>query len=74
MNAESRSLGNTGFPATRLILLLPPHSPNFLNTSEGCGSPVVKVSDRGWSCHEFDPRATKDPPCRSAVHVKSVDS
>ncbi|GFV10324.1 hypothetical protein TNCV_3751911 [Trichonephila clavipes] len=22
-------------------------------------------------CHEFEPRTTKDPPCRAAMHVKS---
>ncbi|GFW58701.1 RNA-directed DNA polymerase from mobile element jockey [Trichonephila clavipes] len=32
------------------------------------------VSDRGLPCHEFEPSATKDPPCRAAMHVKSVES
>ncbi|GFW73822.1 hypothetical protein TNCV_1542761 [Trichonephila clavipes] len=36
------------------------------------GSRVVKVSDRGWPCHEFEPSTTKEPPCRGAMHVKSV--
>ncbi|GFT29361.1 integrase catalytic domain-containing protein [Trichonephila clavipes] len=27
------------------------------------GSRVVKVSDRGWPCHEFEPSTTKDLPC-----------
>ncbi|GFV72150.1 hypothetical protein TNCV_2460821 [Trichonephila clavipes] len=36
---------------------------------ESCGSPVVKVLDRGLPCHEFEPRATKVPPCRAAIHV-----
>ncbi|GFX77653.1 hypothetical protein TNCV_1105701 [Trichonephila clavipes] len=40
----------------------------------GRGSPVVKVSDRGWPCHEFEPSTTKDPPCRGAMHVKSIES
>ncbi|GFT15970.1 hypothetical protein TNCV_3315331 [Trichonephila clavipes] len=26
------------------------------------------------ACHEFDPSTTKDPPCRAAMHVKSVES
>ncbi|GFV55690.1 hypothetical protein TNCV_754901 [Trichonephila clavipes] len=26
------------------------------------------------SCHEFEPSTTKDPPCRAAMHVKSVES
>ncbi|GFW09870.1 hypothetical protein TNCV_4251991 [Trichonephila clavipes] len=30
----------------------------------GHGSRVVKVSDRGWPCHEFEPSTTKDPPSR----------
>ncbi|GFW15155.1 hypothetical protein TNCV_173021 [Trichonephila clavipes] len=32
----------------------------------GRGSRVVLVSDRGLSCHEFEPSTTKDPPCRAA--------
>ncbi|GFV66569.1 hypothetical protein TNCV_3894601 [Trichonephila clavipes] len=40
----------------------------------GRGSRVVKVSDRGWPCHEFEPRTTKDPACRAAMHLKSVES
>ncbi|GFT08671.1 hypothetical protein TNCV_662381 [Trichonephila clavipes] len=39
-----------------------------------CGSRVVKVSDCGLSCHEFEPSTTKDLPCRAAMHVKSVES
>ncbi|GFU17982.1 hypothetical protein TNCV_318721 [Trichonephila clavipes] len=35
------------------------------------GSPVVKVSDHGLPCHKFEP--SKDPPCRAAMHVKSVE-
>ncbi|GFW52546.1 hypothetical protein TNCV_404741 [Trichonephila clavipes] len=30
----------------------------------GCGSRVVRVSDRGWPCHECESDTTKDPPCR----------
>ncbi|GFW34714.1 hypothetical protein TNCV_953421 [Trichonephila clavipes] len=37
-------------------------------------SRVVKVSDRGWPCQEFEPCTTKDPPCRAAVRIKSVES
>ncbi|GFV77570.1 hypothetical protein TNCV_1070991 [Trichonephila clavipes] len=40
----------------------------------GRGSRVVKVSDRDWPCHEFEPSITKDPPCRAAMHVKSVEN
>ncbi|GFU61988.1 hypothetical protein TNCV_4022711 [Trichonephila clavipes] len=36
------------------------------------GSPAVKVSYRGWPCHEFKPSTTKDPPNREKMHVKSV--
>ncbi|GFY20699.1 hypothetical protein TNCV_1119331 [Trichonephila clavipes] len=32
------------------------------------------VSDRGLPCHEFEPSTAKDPPCRAAMHVKSVES
>ncbi|GFV27444.1 hypothetical protein TNCV_912741 [Trichonephila clavipes] len=28
---------------------------------DGLGSQVVKVWDRGWLCHEFEPSTTKDP-------------
>ncbi|GFV24301.1 uncharacterized protein TNCV_422911 [Trichonephila clavipes] len=38
------------------------------------GSRVVQVWDRGLPCHEFEPSTTKDPPCRAAMHVKSVES
>ncbi|GFT54578.1 hypothetical protein TNCV_344631 [Trichonephila clavipes] len=38
------------------------------------GSLMVWVSDRGLPCHEFEPSTTKDPPCRAAMHVKSVES
>ncbi|GFS63746.1 RNA-directed DNA polymerase from mobile element jockey [Trichonephila clavipes] len=27
-----------------------------------------------FNCHEFKPSTTKDPPCRAAMHVKSVES
>ncbi|GFW47515.1 hypothetical protein TNCV_3176791 [Trichonephila clavipes] len=47
---------------------LPPNSPG------GLGSRKVRVSDRGLPCHEFENSTTKDPPCRAAVHVKSVES
>ncbi|GFV50936.1 hypothetical protein TNCV_301971, partial [Trichonephila clavipes] len=40
----------------------------------GRGSRVVKVSDRGLPCHEFEPSTTKDPPSRAAMHAKSVES
>ncbi|GFV71791.1 hypothetical protein TNCV_778081 [Trichonephila clavipes] len=40
----------------------------------GHGSRVVKVLDRGWPCHEFEPSTTKDPPCRAAMHDKSVEN
>ncbi|GFT63710.1 ATP-dependent DNA helicase [Trichonephila clavipes] len=40
----------------------------------GRGSRVVWVSDRGLLCHGFEPSTTKDPPCRAAMHVKSVES
>ncbi|GFU44046.1 hypothetical protein TNCV_4963581 [Trichonephila clavipes] len=40
----------------------------------GRGSQMVKESDRGWPCHKFEPSTTKDPPCREAMHVKSVQS
>ncbi|GFV25191.1 hypothetical protein TNCV_2565751 [Trichonephila clavipes] len=40
----------------------------------GCGSQVVKVSDRGWPCHEFEPTTTKESPSREEMHVESVES
>ncbi|GFV06575.1 hypothetical protein TNCV_2948971 [Trichonephila clavipes] len=43
------------------------------NILKSRGSRVVKVSDRGWHCHEFEPSTTKDPPCRDAMHIKSVE-
>ncbi|GFW92117.1 hypothetical protein TNCV_2153961 [Trichonephila clavipes] len=39
------------------------------------GSAVVsgQVSDLAWACHEFEPSATKDTPCKGAMHLKSVE-
>ncbi|GFV15284.1 hypothetical protein TNCV_3050101 [Trichonephila clavipes] len=42
--------------------------------TRGRGSRAVWVSDRGLPCHEFEHSATKDPPCRESMHVKSVES
>ncbi|GFV67925.1 hypothetical protein TNCV_1872071, partial [Trichonephila clavipes] len=44
------------------------------HVERGRGSRVVWVSDRGLPCHEFEPSTTKDPPCRVAMHAKSVES
>ncbi|GFU25958.1 hypothetical protein TNCV_5104551 [Trichonephila clavipes] len=40
----------------------------------GCGSLVAKVTDSWLACHEFEFSTTEDPPCRGAMHVKSVES
>ncbi|GFW75603.1 DUF4817 domain-containing protein [Trichonephila clavipes] len=40
----------------------------------GYGSRVDKVSDRGLPCRKFEASTTKDPPCRSAMKVKSVEN
>ncbi|GFT33741.1 uncharacterized protein LOC101238613 [Trichonephila clavipes] len=45
-----------------------------LKEIDGRGSRVVWVSDRGLLCHGFEPSTIKDPPCRAAMHVKSVES
>ncbi|GFW55487.1 hypothetical protein TNCV_118711 [Trichonephila clavipes] len=50
---------------------LPP-PPSFLHGTES--SRMVKVSDRGWPCHEIEPSTTKDPPCKAPLYVKSVES
>ncbi|GFV47114.1 hypothetical protein TNCV_198091 [Trichonephila clavipes] len=46
----------------------------FLADLHGRGSRVIKASDSGWPCHEFEPTTTKNSPCRAAMHVKSVES
>ncbi|GFX99807.1 hypothetical protein TNCV_258461 [Trichonephila clavipes] len=33
---------------------------------ESRGSPVAKVTDSWSACHEFEPCATEDQPCRGA--------
>ncbi|GFV96390.1 hypothetical protein TNCV_2869681 [Trichonephila clavipes] len=38
------------------------HKDSLTTKSIGLGSPVVKISDRGWLCHEFETSTTKDPP------------
>ncbi|GFV82621.1 hypothetical protein TNCV_1618501 [Trichonephila clavipes] len=43
-------------------------------SSWGCDSPVVKVSDHSRHVTSSRPSTIKDPPCREAVHVKSVES
>ncbi|GFX31767.1 hypothetical protein TNCV_171001 [Trichonephila clavipes] len=43
-------------------------------STSGRGSPVVKVSDHGRPCHEFEPSTTKDPPYIAAMLAKSVES
>ncbi|GFV90142.1 transposable element Tcb1 transposase [Trichonephila clavipes] len=50
------------------------HCLSIAISPSGRGSRVVKVSDRCWSCYEFEPSTTKDPQCRGAMHVKSVES
>ncbi|GFU37250.1 hypothetical protein TNCV_4272501 [Trichonephila clavipes] len=40
------------------IISLVPAS-GFSNVLKGCGSPVVKVSDHGLPCHEFEPQKTR---------------
>ncbi|GFU57964.1 hypothetical protein TNCV_5083241 [Trichonephila clavipes] len=45
-----------------------------IGTLSGHGSHVVKVLDRGWPCHEFEPSTAKEPPCRGTMYVKSVES
>ncbi|GFW62862.1 hypothetical protein TNCV_4452111 [Trichonephila clavipes] len=47
---------------------------NDTEKMNGRGSRVVWVSDCGLLCHGFEPSTTKDPPCRAAMHVKSVES
>ncbi|GFS73427.1 uncharacterized protein TNCV_1101531 [Trichonephila clavipes] len=45
-----------------------------LSLSQGRGSLVVKVTDSWQVYHEFKTSTTEDPPCREAMHVKSVES
>ncbi|GFY14591.1 hypothetical protein TNCV_4827951 [Trichonephila clavipes] len=33
-----------------------------------------KVTDSWPTCHEFKPSSSEDPPCRVAMHVKSVEA
>ncbi|GFV82953.1 hypothetical protein TNCV_1179681 [Trichonephila clavipes] len=47
---------------------------DFEFTAVGNGGRVVKISNCGWPCHEFESSTTKDPPCRAAMYVKSVES
>ncbi|GFU70628.1 hypothetical protein TNCV_2971881 [Trichonephila clavipes] len=30
------------------------------------------LTDSWPACHEFEPNAAKDPPCRGVMHLKSV--
>ncbi|GFV50293.1 hypothetical protein TNCV_622031 [Trichonephila clavipes] len=40
----------------------------------GCGSLVVKATDSCRACHKFESNTAEDPPCKSAMQVKSVDA
>ncbi|GFX38252.1 hypothetical protein TNCV_3838481 [Trichonephila clavipes] len=42
----------------------------FKKLGDGRGSRVVQVSDRRWSCQEFQPSTTKDPPCLAAIDAR----
>ncbi|GFV06147.1 hypothetical protein TNCV_650031 [Trichonephila clavipes] len=48
----------------------------ILSSALFLGAAVAQGQGIGsWQiCHEFDPSTTKDPPCRAAMHVKSVQS
>ncbi|GFX59764.1 hypothetical protein TNCV_1778031 [Trichonephila clavipes] len=35
---------------------------------------VVKVSDPGWPCHEFELSIIKDPSCRGAMHANPLSN
>ncbi|GFV86010.1 hypothetical protein TNCV_203901 [Trichonephila clavipes] len=39
----------------------------MLNMSGHRHPPIGVVSNRGWSCHDFEPSITKDPPCGAAI-------
>ncbi|GFV28136.1 hypothetical protein TNCV_678241 [Trichonephila clavipes] len=47
---------------------------NVPSTSTVNNPRQMEVSDRGLPGYEFEPSTTKDPPCRAAMHVKSVES
>ncbi|GFW75653.1 hypothetical protein TNCV_4428361 [Trichonephila clavipes] len=38
------------------------------------GSLVVNVTNSWLAFHEFEPSTMEDPPCRVAMHVKTVES
>ncbi|GFW89979.1 hypothetical protein TNCV_3741651 [Trichonephila clavipes] len=38
----------------------------------GRRSLVVKITDSWPVCHELEPSTAEEPPCRGAMHVKSV--
>ncbi|GFW33152.1 hypothetical protein TNCV_2110801 [Trichonephila clavipes] len=46
---------------------------NSSRLRSGRGSLVVKITDSWSACHELEPSTAKDPPCRGATHVKSVE-
>ncbi|GFX29547.1 hypothetical protein TNCV_4776191 [Trichonephila clavipes] len=40
----------------------------------GRGSLVDKVTPSWLACHEFEPSAAVDSPCRETMHVDTVES
>ncbi|GFU66763.1 hypothetical protein TNCV_901461 [Trichonephila clavipes] len=71
--ARQGRLRSPGTPALRTLSSL-------LNYLRAFGDgPVARVPGgqgiESWlACLEFEPSATKDPPCRAAMHVKSIES
>ncbi|GFW61711.1 hypothetical protein TNCV_3706461 [Trichonephila clavipes] len=64
-------LNDLGYPDQETKVLTYNPQLNSLQPSlEGCGSPVVTVSDYGKHIMS----STKYPPCRASMHVKSIES
>ncbi|GFT83121.1 hypothetical protein TNCV_629441 [Trichonephila clavipes] len=69
---EASKTDHTEFFSHSLASLL-----NYLRTfGDGpvAGEPGGQGIESWLACPEFEPCATKDPPCRAAMHAKSIES
>ncbi|GFX71853.1 transposable element Tcb2 transposase [Trichonephila clavipes] len=64
-DALGRQVAGRNYPPNTLIRAL---------TEQWDKLPQQLLDNVVQTCHEFEPRTTKDPPCRAAMHIKSVES
>ncbi|GFS97289.1 hypothetical protein TNCV_1824551 [Trichonephila clavipes] len=82
MQCRFKLISGPGRRSTAPLALVDPKRNSWIQLSPAYlvpSGPVARYpSGQGigsWlACHEFEPSTTKDPSCRAAMHVKSVES